>query len=90
MGCTNSFLEVARDSESDEYVEKMTHISADITEKIIRKTKKPIEPRKINFSSRQCSQEQQVEPIQDFPLVNIILDEDDENIPKSIHSSDIP
>ena len=89
MGCANSSLEVSQDSESEEvYLEKMTHISADITEKIIRKNKKPLEPRK---PSKQCLSENLEEPKPDFPVVNITPSKDDENLTASAHSSvDIP
>ena len=88
MGCANSSLEVSQDSESDDvYLEKMTHISADITEKIIRKNKKPIEQRK----SSQCSSEILKEPKPDFPVVNITLGQVEETLTASPHSSiDMP
>ena len=87
MGCTNSSLEVSRDSDSDVdvYLEKMTHISADITEKIIRKNKKPPEPRK----SKCTYSENLEEPKQDFPTVSINLNQgqNEENLEASGHSS---
>ena len=88
MGCANSSLEVSQESESEVYLEKMTHISADITEKIIRKNKKPIEQQK---SSQCCSSEILEEPKPDFPVVNITLGQDEENLTASAHSSiDMP
>ena len=87
MGCTNSSLEVSRDSDSDVdvYLEKMTHISADITEKIIRKNKKPLEPRK----SKCTYSENLEEPKQDFPIVSITPSkgQNEDNIDASGHSS---
>ena len=92
MGCTNSSLEISHDSESevDVYLEKMTHISADITEKIIRKNKKPLEPRKSKCGYSESSEE----PKQDYPIVSITLSQgqDEEKIiAASGHSSiDMP
>ena len=71
-------------------MEKMTHISADITEKIIRKNKKPLELRKPKFSYSGSPEE----PKQDYPIVSITLSQgqDEENfIAASGHSSiDMP
>lgn len=82
MGCANSSMEVLEDLESDVYLEKRTHISADITEKIIRKNKS-VEMRKPKLIP-----ENHEEPRQDIPVPSITMSQgqDVDNIESSLAS----